>query len=1064
MGACALLAAAGFAIYGRTIPYPFLYDDDSFIVQNAGIRSLTPFKKFFLDPDTQASDPQLARDVYRPLTTLSHALSHRLWGADPRPYHAVNVSLHAINGVLVFALLLLLLPHERPGRRAAAFLGALLFVVHPVQTEAVAWVSQRSILLSQAFFLLALLAYLRHRSRPAPLTFAAALFCFALSLLCKESAVVYPAIVALLGWYLGTREGEAQRSDAARAGDWLLPASTAVLAGGYVLARSAVLGQVAQTHYWAGGFYKTCLLMAKGFAYYLRLLFLPHPLSIEYLFEVPRTFLDPLVLVSLSVLGAAGCAAWHWRKSRPLISLGIAWFFVSLAPVSNIIPIRTIINERFLYLPIIGLCLVVAHLTSEVLRRGARLRSLAALATVSLAALSLLSVHRVKDWSSGFALASSAIRTCPQSARIRYGMGRQYAERGEYDKALKEFETALSIDPAYHEALNDIGLIAQRRGDLDAALGQYRKSLQAKVDYPEALYNMGNAYFAKRDYAAAVRAYEGALKSKPGDADIRSNLAAAYAYGRDLAKAVELSLAVLKEEPGREKTRHNLALFQEALAAEELLRPRQTRTAAVLQGFRRDPRLRLAARGDYELVRDASGAVAGVRPKPGYLGSAQAVGALKPQECQALKALAARKGPRVAAAQASFLFPLEYGTPYVIRAGEAAVRVRPLHANKVRLSNVEGLVAYERAFQATNVLFNSDGGSAEEFLLLEDASAPRTFEYALEPEGSVAVLSLDAGGALRAEDAAGGQVFGLSAPVVFDAKGKTARGRFALARHGRGYLLAMSFDAAGLEYPVLIDPTWTTIGSPAMSAARSKHTATLLPSGKVLVTGGAVDGLNSLSSAEIYDPLVGTWTTTGDMNEARQHHTATLLPNGKVLVAGGLGGLGGGNLLTSAELYDPSLGAWSTTNSLNFAREKHTATLLTNGKVLVTGGYTFSGDLSSAELYDPSTGIWTTTNNMNSIRSGHTATLLPDGKVMIAGGYGPVATAEIYDAAMGTWATANGMNAARYGHVATLLPNGKVLVSGGGWQVSSAELYDPASGTWTTTNSMNSARQYYPIQ
>ena len=137
--------------------------------------------------------------------------------------------------------------------------------------------------------------------------------------------------------------------------------------------------------------------------------------------------------------------------------------------------------------------------------------------------------------------------------------------------------------------------------------------------------------------------------------------------------------------------------------------------------------------------------------------------------------------------------------------------------------------------------------------------------------------------------------------------------------------------AAGLRYPVVIDASWTPTGS--MGTGRSEHTATLLPSGNVLVAGGN----GTLSSEELYDPATGTWTATGSMSTTRFQHTATLLANGKVLVAGG-SVEGGSSTLSSAELYDPATGSWTATGSLSTARRLHTATLLPSGQVLVAGG------------------------------------------------------------------------------------------------------------------------------
>src|SRR5439155_7420538 len=153
--------------------------------------------------------------------------------------------------------------------------------------------------------------------------------------------------------------------------------------------------------------------------------------------------------------------------------------------------------------------------------------------------------------------------------------------------------------------------------------------------------------------------------------------------------------------------------------------------------------------------------------------------------------------------------------------------------------------------------------------------------------------------------------------------------------------------------------SWITNGP--MAQAREYHTATLLANGTVLVAGGSFYSngpLIYLASAEVFDPAVGTWKQTGALNAPREFHTATLLPTGKVLVAGGDGG---SSILSSAELYDPASGKWTLTGPLNTARQQHTATLLPNGKVLVAGGYGDSGLVPDAGLYDPATGNWTAT-------------------------------------------------------------------------------------------------------
>ncbi|MCK6488081.1 MAG: InlB B-repeat-containing protein [Planctomycetes bacterium] len=268
---------------------------------------------------------------------------------------------------------------------------------------------------------------------------------------------------------------------------------------------------------------------------------------------------------------------------------------------------------------------------------------------------------------------------------------------------------------------------------------------------------------------------------------------------------------------------------------------------------------------------------------------------------------------------------------------------------------------------------------------------------------------------------------------------------------------------AGARYPVVVDPTISTTGS--MGTARLLHTATVLQSGKVLVTGG-ISGSFALASCEVYDPTAGTWSATGFLATGRYSHTATLLPSGKVLVTGGYDfHYNTEAALASCELYDPTTGTWSFTVSLANTRYAHTATLLPSGKVLVTGGFNRFSYLASCEVYDPMSGTWwSITGSLATARSSHTATLLSSGKVLVTGGFGSVgylASCEVYDPTTGTWAATGSLATARKYHTATLMPSGKVLVAGGyvtNLFLSSCEVYDPTVGTWSATGSLATAR------
>jgi WD40 repeat protein len=254
-----------------------------------------------------------------------------------------------------------------------------------------------------------------------------------------------------------------------------------------------------------------------------------------------------------------------------------------------------------------------------------------------------------------------------------------------------------------------------------------------------------------------------------------------------------------------------------------------------------------------------------------------------------------------------------------------------------------------------------------------------------------------------------------------------------------------------------------------LSTPRQFHTATLLTNGKVLIAGGfaVISGWPVWASAEVYEPSIRTFTATGDMTTARYFHTATLLVDGKVLIAGGSSIVNGRGSLGTAELYDPATGSFARTGEMTMPRRGHTATLLPDGKVLIAGGVSSdaSGSLASAELYDPLTGNFTATGEMTTGRSWlrFTATLLTNGKVLIAGESEDVPSADLFDPDTGAF-TLTGHTSYPYlaPGAAILLTNGKVLLTllDSENTARNAELYDSATGSFTGTGNMTIGRGY----
>jgi hypothetical protein len=355
--------------------------------------------------------------------------------------------------------------------------------------------------------------------------------------------------------------------------------------------------------------------------------------------------------------------------------------------------------------------------------------------------------------------------------------------------------------------------------------------------------------------------------------------------------------------------------------------------------------------------------------------------------------------------------------------------------------------------------------------------------------GSVVAVILLRGGGTAVKNTAGSRPLGSwsAQPNLGNIRGTTA-----VVRLQNGQVLAAGggVGAIPVSSAEIYDPQtrrWTPTGS--LQQARRGAGAVLLADGRVLLAGG-VGSAQLLSSAEIFDPGTGRWTPTGSMTTPRLGGTLTLLPSGDVLAAGGTSpsgqqGTGGGQTISptsSAETYHAATGTWTLTGSMTAARFEASGTLLSDGRVLIAGGFGGPGapggaggiqynPLTSTEGYDPAVGAFSATGQMINARADHVGARLADGTVLVAGGLGgstggvSVATAERFDPTTGRWREVSPMTRARTGASAALLGNGRVLVAGGESveqgvrnSLDSAELFDANTSTWLPAGIMSCPR------
>jgi tetratricopeptide (TPR) repeat protein len=502
------------APYLATLGHPFAYDDYAQVVRNDLVRSLDPRPALAAGSVTHGQV-----EWYRPLTIYSLAVNYAVSGLAPWSYRLVNMALHAANTVLVLAI-----AGRLGGSAVAVVAAAALFGVHAVHSEAVIPAFGRADLLSAFFVLLAWSITLGSRAGPWPVAGAAVLL--VAGLLSKENAIALLPVVIASDLVMRTRSATLRSRLREIARDrWPLYAGLA--------AAVVIYGGL---RYWA----KDTLLETSGVRYienplveadpaaraatglwtmvrYVQLFLVPSPLSVDYSYnQIPviERWTDwRLVALGAIVLSAAALSRFR-RWSRGVV-LALLAFLLFLAPVSNVIvPIGTIMAERLLYLPSVGLCLLAGFALAAVLARTARaLRSAALVAFVVLIAVHATSiVVRSSDWASDRRLFAAAVAAAPGSAKAHYNLGSALADAGETRQAEDALQRAVAIAPAYPEAQNQLGTLLLARGDVAGAARAFDAALTASPDYPPALANLGIARRRQDRMDEAQRLLERAIR------------------------------------------------------------------------------------------------------------------------------------------------------------------------------------------------------------------------------------------------------------------------------------------------------------------------------------------------------------------------------------------------------------------------------------------------------------------------------------------------------------------------------------------------------------------------
>jgi tetratricopeptide (TPR) repeat protein len=528
----ALCLAIG-AVYGVALKAPFIFDDEVMVVSNRLITSPAHLGEIWT---TSAMGVALAQDrSYRPLQITSYLLDYRLWGLNPAGYHALSLLIHTASALLLYALLL-----QFDFSVPASGIAATVFGVHPVNIEAVTYVSGRG---DALFLLLALVAFnafilglKRH-----PWAYLVAVAAYALALLAKENAISLPFLVAAYA-YLVRREPEpGENAAVARQATATVAGLFAVLAV-YLGCRYGLLPHSGSGTFSAIGvapFWQRLASVPWIVWTYLRLMIAPFPLHMEYHY-VADSFWNRYLLAYLPAALLLLVALSRVIRRRAWYLFGLFWFFASLGPVYQVpFPLAATLREHWLYLPQIGLLIVLALAIDQVIReRPALVTPLYLLLAAAVAALGAVTVVRNREWLDPVRFYEADISREGRSSLLYNNLGREYAIRGDDDRALAAFLAAIEVSPRRQDGLAhyNAGLVYDRHKQWNEALGHYLQSI-AYFQYPPAYAKAGAIYLRQRRYEDAIALLQDGLAKYPGNAEARYRLGLAYFSGGRLAEA-----------------------------------------------------------------------------------------------------------------------------------------------------------------------------------------------------------------------------------------------------------------------------------------------------------------------------------------------------------------------------------------------------------------------------------------------------------------------------------------------------------------------------------------------
>jgi len=550
---CVLLIAVVIWLFGPAINNDFTgFDDPDYVTANTHVQKGLSWENVsWAFTSTEAAN-------WHPVTWLSHMTDCQLFGLQPWGHHLTSILIHAFNTTLLFLLL-----RQMTGSTWRSLIVAILFGLHPLRVESVAWIAERKDVLGAVFWMLTLWTYALFVERiklqkPTSVFYVLSLCFFVLGLMSKPMLVTLPCVLLLLDyWPLGRLpRGELQSSTLKRLVMQKVPfffaaGIVSVITFAVQKRAGAMTAAVPLT-----GRFENALV---SYCRYLGKLFWPTDLSVFYPSAGAWTAIG--VVSAGLLLAAISMVVIAARGSRPYLLVGWLWFVGTLVPVIGLVQVgEQSMADRYSYIPSIGILWLLVWAAHD-LTKTFRVQAAGAAAAVAAAmAMSIMTREEISHWKSSETLFRHALEVTRNNYMAHHNLGAALDKQGRLDEAHIQYLEALRLNPNYAETHKNLGILLAKQGRVDEAMAQYREALRLDPKNADAHYNLGVALASRGRVDEAIAEFQGAIKARPDSADAHNNLGVLLQQKGESGEAIGHYLAAIKLNPDYARAHFNLGV------------------------------------------------------------------------------------------------------------------------------------------------------------------------------------------------------------------------------------------------------------------------------------------------------------------------------------------------------------------------------------------------------------------------------------------------------------------------------------------------------------------------